>query len=82
MWFFGNKPWWKDKKKGWKKVAGVKDFFEESRKYADKGQLSTAIEVLEWGRVYSKEVGSGGGVNAFTTMINKIEEEISIRARF
>lgn len=71
MGFFGNKPWWKDKKNGWP-GHGVRDFFEESENHYNRGDASTAIEVLEWGKRFSNEFGSGGGASHFDEMIGKI----------
>ena len=73
MGLFGSKPWWKDKKNGWP-GRGVRDFFDESRMHCEAGDFSTAIEVLEWGKRFSREFGSGGGVPHFDEMIRKLRE--------
>ncbi|HEY4592788.1 MAG TPA: hypothetical protein VIJ61_10315 [Thermoanaerobaculia bacterium] len=68
----GGRPWWKDRENGWP-YKGVRDFFDESKKYFLKGDISTAIEVLEWGKRFSSEFGSGGAVNRFDEMIEKLQ---------
>jgi hypothetical protein len=68
----GGKPWWKDKKNGWPN-HGVRDFFDESKKHYLRGDLDQAIEVLEWGKRFSLEAGSGGGAPSFDEMIAKLE---------
>lgn len=71
MGFFGKTPWWKDKKNGWP-GHGVADFFDESKSYYNRGDVKTAIEVLEWGKRFSKEFGSGGGASRFDEMIRTL----------
>jgi len=61
------RPWWMDRKNGWR-ARGVGEFFEESKRHCLSGDLETAIEILEWGRRYSLEAGSGG-VASFDEMI-------------
>ncbi len=73
MGIFGDKPWWKDEKDGWP-CRGVRDFFDESKKHYMKGDTATAIEVLEWGRRFSREFGSGGGARRFDEMIQKLRQ--------
>ena len=73
MGIFGDKPWWKDKKDGWP-CRGVRDFFDESKKHYMEGDTATAIEVLEWGRRFSREFGSGGGARRFDEMIQKLRQ--------
>ncbi len=73
MGLFGSKPWWKDKKDGWP-GHGVRDFFDESKVYYQDGDMATAIEVLEWGKRFSREFGSGGGAHRFDEMIQKLRE--------
>lgn len=71
MGFFGSKPWWKDKKNGWP-GRGVRDFFNASKEAYEAGDMGTAIEILEWGKRFSREFGSGGGVRSFDEMIAKL----------
>jgi len=71
MGFLGNKPWWKDKKEGWP-GKGVTDFFDESKEYYLADDLDTAIEILEWGKRFSLEFGSGGSARRFDEMIEKL----------
>lgn len=72
MGFFGKKPWWKDEEHGWRN-KGVGDFFDESKRHYLAGDIETAIEVLEWGKRFSLEAGSGGAVDRFDQMIEKLE---------
>ena len=74
MGFFNKKPWWKDKDEGWA-YRGVRDFFDESKKFYLAGDISRAIEVLEWGRRFSEDAGSGGGAGRFDDMIQKLRQE-------
>lgn len=60
------KPWWKDEEIGWP-GHGVRHFFDESRKHVVK-----AIEILEWGKRFSRQRGSGGAVPRFDEMIDKL----------
>lgn len=69
-----SKPWWKDKVKGWP-GKGVGSFFDESKEYYLAGDVDTAIEILEWGKRFSLEFGSGGGARRFDDMIEKLREE-------
>lgn len=73
MGLFGRKPWWKDREDGWS-GKGVRDFFDESERFYKKGDIDTAIEVLEWGKRYSLEAGSGGAVPRFEQMIEKLQD--------
>jgi hypothetical protein len=66
------KPWWKDKKKGWPH-KGVRDFFQESERHAAKGDINTAIEILEWGIRFSNQSGSGGGAQQMREMIKTLK---------
>lgn len=66
-----SKPWWKDKANGWP-GKGVSSFFDESKRYYLDGDLDTAIEILEWGKRFSLEFGSGGGAKHFDDMIGKL----------
>jgi len=74
MGFFGNKPWWKDKESGWP-GKGVRDFFDESQRYYEDGDIETAIEILEWGKRFSLEFGSGGGASRFDQMIATLRDQ-------
>lgn len=71
MSMLGSEPWWKDRK-AWD-GRGVRDFFDESKSFYLEGNLDTAIEVLEWGKRFSLEVGSGGAVSGFEAMIKKLQ---------
>lgn len=73
MGLFDSKPWWKDKNYGWH-GRGVRDFFAESRRLYLEGDKATAIEVLEWGKRFSFEAGSGGGDRHFDEMIVKVRQ--------
>lgn len=75
MGLFSKTPWWKDKKNGWPR-HGVRDFFRESEAYAKNGQIGKAIEVLEWGIRFSRESGSGGGVNQMEEMIETLRQHL------
>ena len=74
MALLGKKPWWKDRKNGWP-YHGVGDFFDESKSAYMAGDVSTAIEILEWGKRFSNEFGSGGGAPRFDEMIDKLRAE-------
>jgi hypothetical protein len=67
------RPWWMDRKRGWH-ARGVGDFFEESKRHCLAGDLETAIKILEWGRRYSLEAGSGG-VASFDRMIEILRNQ-------
>lgn len=71
MVLFGNKPWWKDREKGWPS-KGVRIFFDQSKEYYLAGDVDTAIEILEWEKHFSREFGSGGGTRRFDEMIEKL----------
>lgn len=68
------KDWWRDSEDGWDS-KGVRDFFDESKRYYLAGDIETAVEILEWGKRYSLEAGSGGGVKSFQAMIDKLRDE-------
>jgi hypothetical protein len=70
---FGRKPWWKDREDGWD-GKGVGSFFDESKRFYMEGDIDTAIEILEWGKQFSLEVGSGGAVTRFEEMIEKLQD--------
>jgi len=63
MGILGKNNWWKDEKNGWPD-HGVRDFFDESKKYYLEGDVKRAIEILEWGKRFSLKAGSGGGLTA------------------
>ncbi len=67
-----DRPWWKDREKGWP-GKGVRDFFDESKDYYLADDVDIAIEILEWGKRFSREFGSGGGVKRFDEMIEKLK---------
>jgi hypothetical protein len=73
MSLFGGTPWWKDKKDGWP-GKGVRDFFDESKRYYLADDIPKAIEILEWGKRFSLEEGSGGAVDRFDDMIEKLRD--------
>lgn len=72
---FWDKPWWKDKEKGWP-YKGVGDFFNEAERLLNSGDANTAIEVLEWGKRFSVEAGSGGGAHRFDEAIALIRSKM------
>ncbi len=73
MGLFGTKPWWKDREKGWP-GKGVGSFFDESKKHYLAGDVDTAIEILQWGKRFSRGFGSGGGARRFDEMIEKLRD--------
>jgi hypothetical protein len=70
----GKSGWWRDSEDGWS-GKGVRDFFDESKQYYLTGDIETAIEILEWGKRFSLEAGSGGAADRFETMIDKLRDE-------
>ena len=70
----GEEGWWKDPEEGWS-GKGVRSFFDESKQYYLAGDIDTAIEILEWGKRFSLEAGSGGAVDRFDQMIEKLRDD-------
>ncbi|MCP4697911.1 MAG: CHAT domain-containing protein [Gammaproteobacteria bacterium] len=66
------KPWWQDPQNGWP-GKGVGDFFDASKACYLQGDLETAIEILQWGKRFSAEFGSGGAAPRFEEMLEKLE---------
>jgi hypothetical protein len=73
MAWLSGKPWWRDKKEGWP-GHGVSDFFNASKEAAQRGDFDEAVEILQWGKRFSLEFGSGGGAHRFDEMIEKLDE--------